>query len=205
MSGSHSFPPRAAAVHAQLAVRRVMLRIALDRHHVDRLRLMRVNVDHEAEIGRQIAAHFVPGIAGVVAAHHVPVLLHEQHVRAATGCIAMRWTQWPTSAFGSGMYSDSQPVVDRLPGLARIVGAERARRRDRDEDPLRIAGIQQNRVQAHAAGARLPARSGAVAAQARQFLPRLARRRSSGTAPRLPLPRRPCPDRSATAPGARPA
>src|SRR6266516_45562 len=25
------------------------------------------------------------------------------------GCIAMRWTQWPTSAFGSGMYCECRP------------------------------------------------------------------------------------------------
>ena len=36
----------------------------------------------EPEIGGQVAADFVPGIAGIVAAHHVPVLLHEQHARA---------------------------------------------------------------------------------------------------------------------------
>ena len=50
----------AAAVDAQLALRRIMLRVALDRHDVDRLRLVRVNVDGEAEVGRQVAADFVP-------------------------------------------------------------------------------------------------------------------------------------------------
>ena len=70
----------AAAIDAQLAVRREVLGVALDRHDVDRLRLVRVDVDDEAEIGRQIAADLVPVIAGVVAAHHVPVLLHEERV-----------------------------------------------------------------------------------------------------------------------------
>ena len=59
-----------------------MLRVALDGDDVDRLRLVRVHVDHEAEVGGQVAADLLPGIAGVVAAHHVPVLLHEEHVRA---------------------------------------------------------------------------------------------------------------------------
>ena len=59
-----------------------MLRIALDRHDVDGLRLVRVDVDHETEIGGQVAADLVPRIAGIVAAHHVPMLLHEQHVGA---------------------------------------------------------------------------------------------------------------------------
>ena len=86
----------------------------------------------------------------------------------------MRCTQWPTSAFGSGMYCGLQSAVDRPPGLAAVVGAERARRRDGDEDPLGIARIEQDRVQAHPAGARLPARPRAVAAQSGQLLPGLA-------------------------------
>ena len=69
----------AAAEDAQLAFVDVVLAVALDGDDVNRLRLVRVNVDDEAEIGRQIAADFCPLIAGVVGAHHVPVLLHEQH------------------------------------------------------------------------------------------------------------------------------
>src|SRR5205823_14441068 len=49
---------------------------------LDRLRLVRVHVDREAEVGRQIATHLVPRLAGIVAAHHVPVLLHEQRLRS---------------------------------------------------------------------------------------------------------------------------
>ena len=67
----------AAAIHAQLPIRRIMSPIALDRDDVNRLRLVRVNVDHEAEIGGQIAADLAPGVAGIIAAHHVPMLLHE--------------------------------------------------------------------------------------------------------------------------------
>ena len=58
-----------------------MLGVALDRDDVDGVRLVRVNVDREPEVGRQVAADLVPRLAGVVAAHDVPVLLHEQHVR----------------------------------------------------------------------------------------------------------------------------
>src|SRR5439155_1395197 len=68
----------------------------------------------------------------------------------------------------------SQAFVDRLPGLAAVVGAEGARRRDGDPHPLRIAGIKNNGVQAHAARARLPLGASAVAAQAGEFLPVLA-------------------------------
>ena len=49
-----------AAIDLQLAVQRKVLGVALDRHDVDRLRLVRVHVDHEAEIGRQVAADFAP-------------------------------------------------------------------------------------------------------------------------------------------------
>ena len=72
------------------------------------------------------------------------------------------------------MYCGLQSAVDRPPGLAGVVGAEGARGRDGDEDPLGIARIQKDRVQAHPAGARLPAGPGAVAAQSGEFLPRLA-------------------------------
>ena len=48
-----------AAIDAQFSVGRKMLGVALDRDDVDRLRLVGVDVDREAEIGRQIAAHFV--------------------------------------------------------------------------------------------------------------------------------------------------
>ena len=51
-----------------------------------------------------------------------------------------------------------QPAVGRPPRLAGVVGAEHPRRRDGDEDPLRVARVQQDRVQPHAAGARRPAR-----------------------------------------------
>ena len=41
-----------------------------------------MNIDHKAKISGQIAADLIPGIAGVVAAHHIPMLLHEQHIGA---------------------------------------------------------------------------------------------------------------------------
>ena len=59
-----------------------MFRVALDRDNIDRLRLVRVNIDHKSEIRRQIPADFLPVIAGIIAAHHIPMLLHEQHTRA---------------------------------------------------------------------------------------------------------------------------
>src|SRR5215831_17556411 len=64
-----------------------------------------------------------------------------------------------------------QTPVDWLPGLAAVVGSKRTRSRDGDIDPARLARIEQDRVQAHAARARLPLGAGAVAAQPGQLLP----------------------------------
>jgi hypothetical protein len=52
-----------------------------------------------------------------------------------------------------------------LIGFAAVVGAERARRGDRDHDPIRVVGVDQDRVQAEAAGARLPVLAGLVTAE----------------------------------------
>ena len=86
----------------------------------------------------------------------------------------MRCTQWPTSAVGFGDALGLQAAVDRPPRRAGVVGAERARGRDGDEDPPGIARIEEDRVQAHPAGAWLPGGSGVVAAQPGQLLPGLA-------------------------------
>src|SRR5437879_7836273 len=70
------------------------------------------------------------------------------------GCSAMRCTQWPTSAVGSGMYWECRP---RLIGRHVVPpsSVRNARRRDGDVDPLGVAGIEQDGVEAHAARARL--------------------------------------------------
>ena len=64
------------------------------------------------------------------------------------------------------MYSERRPRLIGAPGLAAVVGAEGAGGRDGDEDAVGIGRIEEDRVQAHAAGAGLPARPRAVAAQA---------------------------------------
>src|SRR5260370_42626262 len=73
---------RAAAVNAQLAIGWKVLPVALDGDDVDGLRLVGVHVDHESEVGGQVSADLLPRVAGVVAAHDVPVLLHEEDVWA---------------------------------------------------------------------------------------------------------------------------
>ena len=90
------------------------------------------------------------------------------------GCIAMRCTQWPTSASWSGRPSDRRPRLTGRQVAPRVVAAEGARGRDRHEDPFRFGGIQDDRVQAHPARPWLPGVTGAVPAQAGQLLPVLA-------------------------------
>jgi hypothetical protein len=161
----------AAAVHAQLALGRVVLRVALDRHDVDGVRFVRVHRHGETEIAGQIAADLEPRVAGIVAAHHVPVLLHEERVRPrrmhgdAVHAVA-------DFGFRVGDVLRMQAAVDRPPRRAAVVAAERAGRRDRHVHPRRVRRVEQDGVQAHAAGARHPFRA-LLFAQAGQLLPGL--------------------------------
>ena len=106
-----------------------MVRVAVDGDDVDGLRLVGMHVDGEAEVGRQVAADLAPGLAGVVAAHDVPVLLHVQHVgtrrvhREAVHAVADLGVR-VGDAFGV------QAAVDRPPRLAAVIGAKRAGGRD---------------------------------------------------------------------------
>ena len=129
-----------------------------------------MDVDRKPEVGGQVAAHLVPGVAGIVAAHHVPVLLHEKNFgtrridRDAVDAVA-------DFRVRVGDELRTQAAIDRPPGLAAVVGSKRAGGRDRDEDPVGVGGIHDDRVQAHSTGTRLPARARLMAAQAGQFLP----------------------------------
>src|SRR5689334_1862256 len=67
-----------------------------------------------------------------------------------------------------------EAFVDGLPGFAAIVGAKGPRGGDCDVHALRIALVENDGVEAHAAGAGLPFRAGTVAAEAGEFLPGLA-------------------------------
>src|SRR5262245_39298580 len=87
---------RPAAIDAQSTAGRVMLRIALNWYDINRFGLMRMNVDRKSKIARQISADLMPGTARVIAAHHVPMLLHEQGF----------WTR--------GMHRDSMHAVTNL-------------------------------------------------------------------------------------------
>src|ERR1700722_9953063 len=135
-----------------------MLPVALDRHDVYSLRLVCVHIDRETEVRRKVSAHLLPGFAGIIAAHYIPMLLHIEHVGS-------RWMHSNVvnarRALGGwvGNMCGLEPAVDGLPGLAAVVCAEGARRRDGDDDPARLGGIKKNRMQAHATTARLPVRA----------------------------------------------
>jgi hypothetical protein len=150
-----------------------VLSVALDGHDVNRFRLVRVNIDHEAEIGGKISADFLPGIPGVVTAHDIPMFLHEQDAWTSRvhGDMVNAMTDLGIRV---GNVWGVQSTVDRLPRIATIVRTKRARRRDRDEHPLRILRIQNNRVQTQTASAGLPHRACAVSAESRNLLPCLS-------------------------------
>ena len=130
---------------------------------------MRVHVDDEAKIGGKIAADLAPAVAGVVAAHHVPMLLHEEHIwpRAVHGDMMNAVAHLSS---GVGHHWRHQALVDRLPCLAAIVGSEGSGGGDGDVHALLVGGIDDNGVQTHAARSRLPVRAGTVAAQTGELL-----------------------------------
>src|SRR5690606_18718075 len=72
---------RAASVHTQLSIRRIMFGVAFYGNDIDRFRLMCMDVDDKTKVGGEVAANLAPRFAAVVAAHHVPVFLHEKDVR----------------------------------------------------------------------------------------------------------------------------
>jgi len=75
---------------------------------------------------------------------------------------------------GVGDVLGLQSAIDGPPGMPAVVGAEGAGGGDGDVDPAGVGGIEEDGVQAQPTRARLPERSGAVAAQAGEFLPVLA-------------------------------
>ena len=170
MSGFPLVAAGARAVDLQLAFKRKVLGVALDGNDVDRFGLVGVDVDDEAEVGGKVAADLGPVVAGVVGAHDVPVFLHEENA----GAFGIHGDVVDAVAgFGGGVGNvfGVETLVDGLPGFAAVVGAEGSRGGDRDVDAVGIRGIEDDGVEAHAARAGLPLRTGAVTAQAGEFVP----------------------------------
>src|SRR6185312_1350500 len=113
----------------------------------------------EAEVGGQVTADLVPGIAGIVGAHHVPVLLHEEDA----GALRRHGDVVHAVAHLGGGVGDVlrvEAAVDGLPGFATVIGTKCAGGGDRDKDALWIGGVEHDGVQAEAACARLPTLGG---------------------------------------------
>lgn len=68
----------------------------------------------------------------------------------------------------------AQSASRHRPGFAAIVGPEGAGCRDRGVHPPGIAGVDENRVETHASGARHPVATRRVVAQRREFSPGLS-------------------------------
>ena len=157
-----------------------MLGVALDRHDVDGLGVLGVHVDHEAEVGREVPAHLPPGVAAVVAAHDVPVLLHVQHVGPGRvgGDVVDAVAHL---GVGVGDPLRVEAPVDRPPRAAGVVAAEGPGGGDGGDDAVGAITVEDDRVEAHAPRPRLPGRARSRACAARPARPTSGRRRRRRT------------------------
>lgn len=150
-----------------------MFRVAFDRHNVNRLRLVRVHLDGKTKITRQVAADFSPLLAGIIAAQHVPMLLHEEHLGTRRmhrdAMDAMTDLRIRVGQFVLRL----QAAIDRPPCLAAIISAKDARGRDGDVNAVRVFRVEKDRMDRHPARARLP-EIAFRAAQTGKFLPRFS-------------------------------
>ena len=86
-------------------------------------------VRDDGKFVQHIVADLLPHLASIIAAHHVPMLLHKQHFRPR-GVHGDRVHAMAYLSLGIGQLPRRfQPLVDRLPALAAIVAAEQAARR----------------------------------------------------------------------------
>src|SRR5262249_22265871 len=124
-------------------------------YDIDGFGLMCVDVDDEAKVGREIAANLDPVFSGIIGAHNIPVLLHEQSIgaRAVHGDAVHAMADLRRSV---GNVERMQTSINGFPCRAFIIATKRASCGYGDIDPPWIAGIEQNRMQAHAARTRLP-------------------------------------------------
>src|SRR5947207_15361371 len=97
-----------------------MLAIAFDGNNVDGFGLVGVYVDDKSEICGQVSADLAPFVAGVVAAHHIPMFLHEEHV--GTGGVQGNAVN-AVSDLGSRISNilRAQPLVETHQACASIV------------------------------------------------------------------------------------
>jgi hypothetical protein len=101
------------------------------------------------------------------------VLLHEQHVGTR------RVHADPVDAVSDlpilvRQLLRAETTVDRAPRLAAVVRAERSRRGDRHDHPLRLARVDQDRVQAQPTRSWLPLLARLMTAEPGELLPALS-------------------------------
>src|SRR5256886_15403830 len=132
-----------------------------------------MDVDREPEVRWQVPTDLAPRVARIVGPHDVPVLLHEEGVRAPG---VHRDSMHAVADLGVRIRDAFRPqsLVDRPPALAGIVAAEGAGCRDRDKHPVSMLRVEDDRMEAHAAGPGRPVGRGAVLAQGRELVPALA-------------------------------
>src|SRR4026209_760751 len=104
-----------------------MFGIALDWNYIHSVRFMSMHGDRKSKIARQIAADLVPRFPGIVAAQHVPVFLHEEHVwTGGMHCDIVHAVADFGIRIGQFILRD-QAFVGWLPRLSGIVAAGTAR------------------------------------------------------------------------------
>src|SRR5205823_12794234 len=118
------------------------------RNDINRVGLVGMNIDDKSKVSRKVAADLVPVLAGIVGAQHIPVLLHEERIgtrpmkRNAVNAVANLGV-----LIGNVLRPES--AVDRLPGLAAVIGAEGAGSGDGDVHAFGVAGINEEIGRAH--------------------------------------------------------
>src|SRR5690606_32004490 len=70
----------AASIVPQLTIGRIMFGVAFYGDDVYRFRYVGMYIDDKSKVGGKVAADLAPGFTGIIAAHDVPMLLHEQDV-----------------------------------------------------------------------------------------------------------------------------
>ena len=102
-------------------------------------------------------ADVVPRLAGVVGAVHAAVELHVERVGLQRGPMHVVHAEGVRAiADILGQVARDEALVPSVPGGSGVLGDPHARRGDRDREPRRVVRPRADRVQAHAARARLP-------------------------------------------------
>ena len=133
-----------------------------------------MNGDSKAEVGRDAVRDVGPRLAAVIGAVKAPVVLQEHPLRArlrlrhlVDALAELRMLVWEEVG--------ADALVRRPPAFARVFRHVHAGGRDRHTNARRVARIEQDRVQAQPAAARLPLRPLRMIPEPFDEVPRIAR------------------------------